>query len=81
MQEVLSIKSMPKEVKIGLLDKLGYSSDGTFIFDKHGKKVIDKYIDLPVRVDNMFIYNGSTVILDNNPLSISSFLEEYGDVI
>jgi len=81
MPELVSIKEMPRDVKILLLRKLGYGSDGTFVLDKQGKQLLDKYTGEPVKIDNMFIYPGSTIILDNNPLSISSFLEEYGDVV
>lgn len=81
MAKVFSIKEMSHEVKIALLKELGHNSDGIFVLTSTGEKVIDKYIDEPVRVDNMFLYPGSTIILDNNPLSISSFLEEYGDVL
>ncbi len=80
MTEKLSMKDMPKEVKILLLRELDYDSDGVFVL-KNGEKHLDKYINEPVKVDNMFIYPGSTIILDNNPLSITSFLEEYGDVL
>jgi len=80
MTEKLSMKDMPKEVKILLLRELDYDSDGVFVL-KNGEKHLDKYINEPVKVDNMFIYPGSTIILDNNPLSIASFLEEYGDVL
>lgn len=80
MVELVSIKNMPQKLRIELLRKLGYDSDGIFVL-KNNEKYLDKYIDEPVRIDNMFIYPGSTVILDNNPLSISSFLEEFGDVI
>ncbi len=72
---------MPLNCKILLLQELGFGSDGTFVLDKNGEQVLDKYTDEPVRIDNMAILPGSTLILDNNPLSISSFLEEYGDVI
>jgi len=81
MPELINIKDMPVNLKIALLDKLGYNSDGTFVLDEKGRKLLDKYTDDPIRIDNMFIYPGSTIILDNNPLSISSFLEEYGDVL
>lgn len=80
MTELISIKDMPKEIKIKLLKGLGYDSDGIFVL-RNGEKHLDKYTEEPVRLDNMFIYPGSTIILDNNSLSISSFLEEYGDVI
>lgn len=80
MVETVSIKDMPKELKIILLKELGYDSDGIFVL-KDGEKHLDKYMEEPVRIDNMFIYPGSTIILDNNPLSISAFFEEYGDVL
>jgi len=81
LTEIISLKDMPLSCKILLLQELGFSSDGTFVLDKNGERVLDKYTDEPVRIDNMAILPGSTLILDNNPLSISSFLEEYGDVI
>ena len=81
MVELVSMKDMPKEFKIEILRKLGYDSDGTFVLDKNGEKILDKYIEEPVRIDNMAIFPGSEIVLDNNPLSISSFLEEYGDVV
>ena len=81
MTKLISIQEMPKEVKIALLKELGYNSDGIFVLKTNGEKHLDKYIEEPVRVDNMFIFPGSTIILDNNPLSISSFMEEYGDVV
>lgn len=80
MTEILSIKDMPENFKIQLLKELGFDSDGVFVVDKKGNKVLDKYTEEPVRIGNMAIFPGSTIILDNNPLSISSFLEEFGDV-
>ncbi len=81
MTKLISIKDMPKNFKIMLLKELGYDSDETFVLDKNGEKYLDKYIEEPVRIDNMAIFPESAIILDNNPLSISSFLEEFGDVI
>ena len=81
MAKLISIKDMSEAVKIALLKELGYNSDGIFVLEANGEKLLDKYIEEPIRIDNMFIYPGSTIILDNNPLSISSFLEEYGDVL
>lgn len=85
MTELVNIKNMPKNLKITLVKELGYDSDGKFVF-KNGKKVLDKYTEEPIRINNMFIYPGSPnpgtiIILDNNPLSISSFFEERGDDI
>jgi len=81
MTKLISIKDMPTDLKIILLRELGYDSDGTFVLDKNGEKRLDKYIEEPVRIDNMAIFPGSEIILDNNPLSISSYLEDVGDVI
>jgi len=77
--ELISLKSMSKESKILLLHELGYASDGTYVLNAAGEKILDEYIDQPVTVDNMLILPGSTVIIDNNPLSIAAYLEEYGD--
>lgn len=78
--EIVSLKNVSIKSKVLLLKELGYDSDGEFVLDSKGKKVPDKYIDMPVRVDNMVILPGSTIILDDNELSISSYIEEYGDV-
>ncbi|MBI2666048.1 hypothetical protein HYX13_00390 [Candidatus Woesearchaeota archaeon] len=77
--EVISLKNVSLKSKILLLKELGYDSDGDFVLDSYGRKVIDKYVGVSVRVDNMAIFPGSIIILDDNELSISSYLEEYGD--
>lgn len=79
MVELISIKNLSTEDKLFLLKELGYGSDGIFVTDKGGIKVCDRYIDEPVRINNMLIFPGSTIILDDNPLSIASYLEEFPD--
>jgi hypothetical protein len=81
MIELLSLKEAPITFKMKLIQELGYTSDGTFVLMKNGERYLDRYAKQPVRLDNMAILPGSTIILDNNPLSISSFLEEFGDVL
>ena len=78
--ELVSLKNVSLHSKILLLQQLGYESDGEFIYDSEKKKVMDKYVDIPVNINNMVILPGSTIILDDNELSISSYIEEYGDV-
>jgi len=78
--QLISLKDIPLEAKTLLLKELGYGTDGEFVLDNSGKKVLDKYVDIPVRVENMVILPGSEIILDDNELSISSYIEEYGDV-
>ncbi|MEK6816947.1 MAG: hypothetical protein AABY09_05000, partial [Nanoarchaeota archaeon] len=67
MVELFSIKEIPIEVRIELLKELGYDSDGEFVL-KNNKPHLDRYTEEPVRVDNMVILPGSTIILDDNPL-------------
>ncbi len=75
----MSLKDMPVNCKILLLEELGFGSDGTYVLNKNGEQVLDKYIGEPIKIESMAILPGSTLILDDNPLSISSYLEEYGD--
>jgi hypothetical protein len=75
--KVVSIKNMPRDLKIQLVKELGYDSDGTYVITSNGNPVLDKYTNEPVKIDNMAILPGSTIILDDNPLSIMLYLEEY----
>lgn len=77
--ELISIKDMPNEVKIKLLEELGYKSDGQFVLFASGDRVKDRYINVDVKLSNMLIFPGSIIILDNNPLSIASYMEEHPD--
>lgn len=81
MVELVNIKDLDLNTKIALLNGLGFSSDGIFVLDCFGNKVYDKYIDQPVKVENMLILSGSTIIIDDNPLSIASYFEEFPDAI
>ena len=78
--QLISLKTMPKEAKVLLLKELGYGTDGEFVLDAEGRQVLDKYLNIPIRMDNMVILPGSEIILDDNELSISSYIDEYGDV-
>jgi hypothetical protein len=78
--ELISLKSISKESKILLLKELGYDSDGEFVTDSKGNKVLDKYLEIPIKIERMIILPGSTVILDDNELSLSRYMEEFGDV-
>ena len=77
--QLVSLKEAPKEAKILILKELGYASDGEFVLDSEGKKVTDRYINVPVKIGNMVIFPGSEVILDDNEFSVSSYVEEYGE--
>jgi len=78
--ELVNIKDLKKEEKITLLKELGYDSDGTYVL-KDGKFHLDRYTKEQISIDNMFIFPCCIMILDNNPFSIISFIEEFGDDI
>ncbi|MFA7133722.1 MAG: hypothetical protein WC122_01960 [archaeon] len=75
--ERFSLKDLSIQNRISLLRELGYDSDGKFVLDSQGKHVKDKYIGIDVMLENMLILPGSTLVLDNNPISISEYIEEY----
>ena len=77
--ERVRLEDMPIEFKLQLLKQLGYSSDGKYVTDATGQRHKDKYVDVDVLLSRMLILPGSTLILDNNPLSIASYLEEYNN--
>ena len=79
--ELISLKNVSKESKLGLLRELGYNSDGEFVLNLDGTKVMDRYLEVPVKIDNMVILPGSIIVLDDNELSLSKYLEEFGDVL
>ncbi len=78
--EISSLKDVGVPSKIALLKELGYDSDGKYVY-KEGNKFLDKYTEEEIKVENIAILPGSTIIIDDNPLSIASYLEEHPDVI
>ena len=74
--ELVSIKDAPLEIKREILRELGYDTDGKFVLGPTGQKFTDKYTGEAIKLENMLILPGSTVILDNNPLSITEYFEE-----
>lgn len=77
--EAVSLKTLSKEVKVGLLRELGYDSDGTWVLTQSGTRHTDRYTGEEVSLANMLILPGSTIILDNNPLSIACYFDEFGE--
>jgi len=78
--ETILLKDVSLNSKIALLRELGFDSDGEYVLDSEGNKVIDRYIEIPIKVENMVILPGSTIILDDNILSLSCYMEEFPDV-
>jgi hypothetical protein len=71
---------MPANLKDTLLKELGLDADEHGYVTRDGRVVRDKYTNQPVAVENMMILPGSTVVLDDNPLSIALYIQEYGDL-
>ena len=78
--ELISLKGVSVDSKINLLKEIGYDSDGKFVIDNKGNKVLDRYLKIPIEIERMIILPGSTIILDDNELSLSKYIEEFGDV-
>ncbi len=79
--DVLKWADIPREVQLEFLRELGYTVEGNDVFDAAGARVLDRYAKVPVRLDNLLIVWGSTLLLDNNPISIASYFEEYGEIL
>ncbi|MFH0906599.1 MAG: hypothetical protein V1824_04660 [archaeon] len=75
--DTVILKNLPLDIRVLILKELGYNTDGIYVVDSNNNKVIDKYISEPVKIDNMIILPGSTIILDDNPVSIACYLDEY----
>ncbi len=64
---------------------MGYDVDSTntYVVRPGGAPLMDEYANVQVRLDNMMVLPGDSppVILDDNPLSVASYLEDHGDVL
>ena len=78
--QLVSLRYMPANLKATLLKELGLNVDERGYVTRDGRVVRDKYIDQPVKLDNMMVLPGSTIVLDDNPLSIALYIQEYGDL-
>jgi hypothetical protein len=80
--KLLSLRETPKEFRVALLKELGYSVDGNRVVRPTGEKYHDPYSGVEVSVDNMVILPGRSppLVLDDSPLSLASYVDEYGDI-
>ncbi len=79
--ETLNWADFPRDVQVEVLKELGFTVDEEFVLDASGARVLDRYVKVPIRINNLLIVPGSTLLLDNNPVSIASYFEEYGEVL
>ena len=79
--ETVKWGDIPPDVQFEIVRELGFTVEDNRILDPAGTPVLDKYTKAPVRLDNLMIVWGSTLLLDNNPVSIASYFEEYGELL
>ncbi len=79
--ETVLLKEVAFDSKVALLRELGFDSDGEFVLNSDGIKVLDRYLEIPIKVNNMVLLPGSVIVLDDNILSLSHYMEEFPDVL
>jgi len=68
---------MPFKARVTLLEMLGFGVDSDGFVTENGKRVVDKYVNIEVNVDRLAIAPNGTLILDDNPVSLAGYMEEY----
>ncbi len=79
--KLISIRQAPKEFKVALVEAMGYKVEDGRILLANGENYLDPYCDTPVKIDHMIIVPGSTLILDDNPLSIAAYDQDHPNVL
>ncbi len=74
-----SFSALDAESKLRVLESIGYGTDGTFV-TRHGKPYRDQYTHQPIRLTEVIVLPGSTVVLSDNPISLAMYLEDHPDV-
>lgn len=77
--ESIELSALSKAERVALVFTLGYRTDGTRILHEDGSVLHDKYTGSPVTLQNMAVLPGSTIILENNELSLAHYIQEYGN--
>lgn len=79
---LISLSEAPREFKVSLLTELGYKVHGDKVLSKEGKPYLDPYSGVEVSIKKMVILPGHSppVVLDDSPLSLAYYIEEYGDI-
>jgi len=76
-KEKTKVLNLTDEEKKVLLDALDHGVDNEgYVIDSEGNRVIDRYSDIPIKLERASILPGSTVIIDTNSFSISEYFED-----
>jgi hypothetical protein len=77
--ETVVLADMDRAQRIALLHVLNIKTDGTWLFDTTTNvQIVDRYTKKPVAFNHMMILPGSTIVLDDNPMSLILYSEEFG---
>lgn len=78
--EIAEWDEIPEEIQLALLDELGYRIEEGVVYEE-GKPKKDPYVDKELTLDNLAILPGNSppILLDNNPVSIACYMEDYGE--
>jgi len=77
--DLISVKDLSIKTKLALIEELGYTSDGVFVFNSDGTKVLDRYTSAEVKLENMAIVPGSIILLNEDSGGLLKYIEEHGD--
>lgn len=78
--QVAKWEEIPKEIRLALLEELGYQVEDGIILEE-GTPKQDPYVDTPLTLGNLSILPGHSapVLLDNNAVSMACYMEDYGE--
>jgi hypothetical protein len=78
--EVAEWDEVPEAIRLALIEELGYHIEDGIVYEE-GEPKSDPYIEKNLEVDNLAVLPGNSppVLLDNNPVSIACYVEEYGE--
>jgi hypothetical protein len=78
--EVAEWDEIPEEVRLALLEELGYGVEDGVILEE-GEPKEDPYVDKELTLENLAVLPGNSppVLIDNNPVSIACYIEDYGE--
>ncbi|MGB0651720.1 MAG: hypothetical protein ACPGQL_00835 [Thermoplasmatota archaeon] len=76
MAQLMSPRQIDPSVLLEFIRRMGYDVDGEYI-TKEGGPYHDPCTGLPVKFNKMIILQGSAIILDDNPVSLDWYMDEY----
>lgn len=78
--QVAKWEDIPEDVRLALLEELGYQVEDGIVLEG-GEPKHDPYVDKALTLENLAILPGNSppILLDNNPVSLACYMEDYGE--